>query len=94
MIFLPSSSIMDTLRQNPVPEVRKIMPAFFRGVPSGSGTHNGSAWVFTMEQWEYNLRDDIFSAFMMNNKKAATFLLQDLIEKSSHGHGGDLQYPL
>ena len=34
-----------------------------------------------MEQWEYNLRDDIFSAFMMNNKKAATFLLQDLIEK-------------
>ena len=34
-----------------------------------------------MEQWEYDLRDDIFSAFMMNNKKAASFLLQDLIEK-------------
>ncbi len=34
-----------------------------------------------MEQWEFDLREDIYTAFMSNNKKAASFLLQDLIEK-------------
>ncbi len=34
-----------------------------------------------MEQWEFDLRNDIFNAFLINNKKAASFLLQDLIEK-------------
>ena len=38
-----------------------------------------------MEQWEYDLRDDIFNAFLSNNRKAATFLIEDLIGKKSGG---------
>ncbi len=82
MIFLPPSSIMNTLRQNPGQGASEIA-GHTPGVLYKLTGHNGSACgkVFKMEQWEYDLRDDIFSAFMMNNKKAASFLLQDLIEK-------------
>ncbi len=38
-----------------------------------------------MEQWELELRDDIFTAFLHNNKTAATELIHELVEKKSGG---------
>ncbi len=38
-----------------------------------------------MEQWEFELRDDIFSAFLSNSRKMADELINDLIARKNGG---------
>ncbi len=38
-----------------------------------------------MEQWEYDIRNDIFDAFFLNDKKVASELIEELISKKSGG---------